>query len=316
MIITLGDKLLKIIIIGQSDFGASTVERLIKNRNNSVLAVFTPPPTKTGQEDPMVKVSKINNVKIFQFPKLNSKEATKTFQNLKADLCVMAYVTDIVPEEIIFFPKFGTIQYHPSLLPKHRGPSSINWAIINGESKTGLTIFWPDKGLDTGPILLQKEVQIGANDTVGTLYFNKLFPLGIDAIKESVDLIRSGLYPMKNQDEHVATYESWCKKEDVQINWNKNVNDLHNLIRGSDPQPGAHTTLKSQSISIFGSHKLIGTQNEIPGLVLSLDKTGIRIACLGGSILFEKVRQKNDRKISAFEWSKSVKLKINDVAGR
>ena len=316
MIIDLGDKLLKIIIIGQSDFGASTVERLIKNRNNSVLAVFTPPPTKAGQEDPMVKVSKINNLKIFQFPKLNSKEATKTFQNLKADLCVMAYVTDIVPEEIISFPKFGTIQYNPSLLPKHRGPSSINWPIINGESKTGLTIFWPDKGLDTGPILLQKEVHIEENDTVGTLYFNKLFPLGINAIEESVDLIRSGLYPMKNQDDHVATYESWCKKENVQINWNKNVNDLHNLIRGSDPQPGAHTTLKSQSISIYGSHKLIGRQNEIPGSILDLDRTGIQIACHGGSILFEKVRPKNDRKISAFEWSKRIKLKINDLAGR
>ena len=316
MIIALGDKLLKIIIIGQSEFGASTIERLIKNTNNSVLAVFTRPPAKTGQEDPMVKISKINNVKNFQFPKLNSKEAIKTFQNLKADLCVMAYVTDIVPEEIIFFPKFGTIQYHPSLLPKHRGPSSINWPIINGETKTGLTIFWPDRGLDTGPILLQKEVHIGANDTAGTLYFDKLFPLGIDAIEESVDLIRSGLYPMKNQNEHLATYESWCKEEDVQINWNRNMNDLHNLIRGSDPQPGASTTLKSKSISIYGSHKLIGTQNEIPGSVIGIDKTGIRITCPGGSILFERIRPKNDRKISAFEWSKKVELKINDVAGR
>lgn len=316
MIIALGDKLLKIIIIGQSEFGASTIERLIKNTNNSVLAVFTRPPAKTGQEDPMVKISKINNVKNFQFPKLNSKEAIKTFQNLKADLCVMAYVTDIVPEEIIFFPKFGTIQYHPSLLPKHRGPSSINWPIINGETKTGLTIFWPDRGLDTGPILLQKEVHIGANDTAGTLYFDKLFPLGIDAIEESVDLIRSGLYPMKNQNEHLATYESWCKEEDVQINWNRNVNDLHNLIRGSDPQPGASTTLKSKSISIYGSHKLIGTQNEIPGSVIGIDKTGIRVTCPGGSILFERIRPKNDRKISAFEWSKKVELKINDVAGR
>ena len=316
MIIALGDKLLKIIIIGQSEFGASTIERLIKNTNNSVLAVFTRPPAKTGQEDPMVKISKINNVKNFQFPKLNSKEAIKTFQNLKADLCVMAYVTDIVPEEIIFFPKFGTIQYHPSLLPKHRGPSSINWPIINGETKTGLTIFWPDRGLDTGPILLQKEVHIGANDTAGTLYFDKLFPLGIDAIEESVDLIRSGLYPMKNQNEHLATYESWCKEEDVQINWNRNMNDLHNLIRGSDPQPGASTTLKSKSISIYGSHKLIGTQNEIPGSVIGIDKTGIRVTCPGGSILFERIRPKNDRKISAFEWSKKVELKINDVAGR
>ena len=121
---------------------------------------------------------------------------------------------------------------------------------------------------------------------------------------------------MKNQDDHVATYESWCKKENVQINWNKNVNDLHNLIRGSDPQPGAHTTLKSQSISIYGSHKLIGRQNEIPGSILGLDRTGIQIACHGGSILFEKVRPKNDRKISAFEWSKRIKLKINDLAGR
>ena len=108
------------------------------------------------------------------------------------DLCIMAYVTDIVPQEMISYPKLGTIQYHPSLLPKNRGPSSINWAIINGEDETGISIFWPDKGLDTGPILMQKKVKISEEDSVGSLYFNKLFPMGIEAILESIKKIKDG----------------------------------------------------------------------------------------------------------------------------
>ena len=107
----------------------------------------------------------------------------------------MAYVTLIVPEEVLNQPTRGTIQYHPSLLPRHRGPSSINWPIIMGETRTGLTIFWPDNGLDTGPVLLQKEVEIRDSDTLGSLYFDRLYPMGVAALIEAVDLVRAGTAP-------------------------------------------------------------------------------------------------------------------------
>ena len=136
---------------------------------------------------------------------MRDPEVYEEFRKLKPDLNVLAFVTDIIPQRVLDLPRLGSIQYHPSLLPKHRGGSAINWAVINGETKTGLTIFWPDKGIDTGPILLQKEVEIGPDDTVGSLYFNKLFPLGVEALAESVQLVREGKAPRIAQDEAEAS---------------------------------------------------------------------------------------------------------------
>ena len=163
----------------------------------------------------------------------------------------MAFVTDFVPAEILEAPRLGTIQYHPSLLPKHRGPSSINWPIIFGETETGTTIFWPDDGLDTGPVLLQKRVSIGPDDTLGSLYFGQLFPLGVEAMVESVDLVRRGEAPRIAQDETQATYEGWCKDADARIDWQKPAEQVYNLVRGSNPRPGAHTTHQGGMLRLF-----------------------------------------------------------------
>ena len=139
----------------------------------------------------------------------------------------MAYVTLLVPQPVLDAPKLGTIQYHPSLLPKHRGPSSINWPIIQGETETGITIFWPDEAFDEGPILLQKRVAIGPDDTLGSLYFNQLFPIGVDAMMEAIDLVRAGKAPRIEQDHAQATYESWCKKADARIDWSKPAAEVY-----------------------------------------------------------------------------------------
>ena len=177
---------------------------------------------------------------------MRDREAVDAFKDLNADLCVMAFVTDIIPEAILEAPTRGTIQYHPSILPKHRGPSSINWPLIRGETRTGLTIFWPDKGLDTGPVLLQKEVDIDPDDTVGSLYFDKLFPLGVEAMVEAVILVRDGAAPRAAQDESQATYEGWCKAEDIVIDWSGPAAEVYNLIRGGDPSPGAGQHLRGE----------------------------------------------------------------------
>ena len=157
----------------------------------------------------------------------------------------MAFVTLFVPEEFLNSPTHGTFQYHPSLLPKHRGPSSINWPIIQGSKKTGLTIFWPDNGLDTGPVLLQKEVEIGADDTLGSIYFDKLFPMGVEAMMESLDLVKAGNAPKIVQDEAQSTYESWCKAKDVELDWNKPAQEVYNMIRGANPAPSPSARRKS-----------------------------------------------------------------------
>ena len=175
--------------------------------------------------------------------------------SLRPDLCVMAYVTAFVPEEVLNVPTHGSIQYHPSLLPRHRGGSSINWPIIWGETKTGLSIFWPDNGLDEGPILMQKEVEITGDDTLGSLYFERLFPLGVEAMLESVDLVRDGTAPKIQQDHSKATYEGWCRGDLVRINWHLPTQVTWNLIRGCNPAPGAWTTFEGAKVAVFDSAK-------------------------------------------------------------
>jgi methionyl-tRNA formyltransferase len=229
--------------------------------------------------------------------------------SLKPDLCVMAYVTLFVPEDVLNIPVHGSIQYHPSLLPLHRGGSSINWPIIWGETKTGLSIFWPDNGLDEGPILLQKEVAIGDDDTLGTLYFNHLFPKGVEAMLESVDLVRDGKAPRVAQDHSRATYEGWCRGDLVRINWHMPTQVTWNLIRGCNPQPGAWSTFDGAKISIFDSRKVPAAKSVQPGQVVSIAQDGIQIATADGQILVQRVRPDKGKKIAATEWAAEVGLK-------
>ncbi len=298
---------MNIVLIGQSNFGAEVLNKI--KENYKVSGVFGP----NSNLDPIELACIESDIKFFKFKKLRSKEAINKFQDLMPDLCIMAYVTDIVPQEMISYPKLGTIQYHPSLLPKNRGPSSINWAIINGEDETGISIFWPDKGLDTGPILMQKKVKISEEDSVGSLYFNKLFPMGIEAILESIKKIKDGVAPKINQNEKFSSYEGWCKETDTKINWNSSYKKIHNLIRGADPQPGAHTIFKSNKIFLYGSQLFCSNHKNKYGSILDITKDGITIACKDGEVKINKIRDNNGKKISAFEWSIIVKLKIGDI---
>ena len=179
---------MRIVLIGQAAFGEKVLQKLSEG-DNEIVGVFTTPDIN-GRANPLKELADKLEIPVFQPVKMRDTDVYTEHSKLKPDINVLAFVTDILPESILNFPEFGSIQYHPSLLPKHRGGSAINWAVINGETKTGITIFWPDKGIDTGPILLQKEVEISPDDTVGSLYFNKLFPMGIDAIVESVDLVK------------------------------------------------------------------------------------------------------------------------------
>jgi methionyl-tRNA formyltransferase len=209
-----------------------------------------------------------------------------------------------VPQPVLDAPKLGTIQYHPSLLPLHRGPSSINWPIAMGRTETGLSIFWPDEGLDEGPILLQKKVEIGPDETLGDVYFKKLFPLGVEAMMESVDLVRAGKAPKIPQDHSKKTYESWFKKDIAAIDWSKPVGEVYNLIRAANPAPGAWGTIKGQKVDIFDSAKVAGSG--APGAVLAVDDGGMTIAAGGGAILAKRVRGADGKKIAAGEWAKSA----------
>lgn len=281
---------MKIALIGQSAFGKAVLEALADREEYDIVGVFAAPDGRRRRE-PLATAAEASDIPVWQFKRMRDQKCIDVFRSLDADLCVMAYVTDIVPNEIIDAPSNGTIQYHPSLLPLHRGPSSINWAIIQGDTETGLSIFWPDEGLDTGPILMQKRVEIEPDDSVGSLYFNHLFPMGVEALVESVDQVATGNAPRIVQDENHATYEGWCGSQDARVDWSQNAGRVHNLIRGCDPQPGAWTTLNDEKISLFGSTEASRDNTPVdPGTILSIDETGMTVSTDISSVKIKRVR--------------------------
>jgi methionyl-tRNA formyltransferase len=299
---------MRIVVHGQQAFGKAVLEALLK-RGETIVAVYCGPEKEGQKIDPLKEAAVAKGLPVFQPKSYRKPEVWEQFASLKSDLCVMAYVTLFVPEEVLNLPTHGTIQYHPSLLPKHRGPSSINWPLIWGEKKTGLSIFWPDNGLDTGPILLQKEVPIQDDDTLGSIYFDKLFPMGVEAMLEGVDLVKAGKAPKIKQDESQATYEGWCKAENVEIAWAKPVHEVYNLIRGASPQPGAWTKVQGKTVQVFESLKVAGGSQGATGEVLAVDDKGLLVAAQGGQILIQRVRPEGGAKTAAQDFAKAAGIK-------
>ena len=191
---------MRIVVHGQQAFGKAVLEALLK-RGENVVAVYVAPEKPGAKADPLKEAALAANLPVYQPDSYKKPEVWEEFKALKPDLQVMAFVTLFVPEEFLNMPTHGSIQYHPSLLPAYRGASAINWPIIKGETETGLSIFWPDNGLDTGDVLIQKKTPISNTDTLGTVYFDRLFPMGVDAMMESVDLVKAGKAPRIKQDE-------------------------------------------------------------------------------------------------------------------
>ena len=267
---------MRIVVHGQDAFGKAVLEKLLA-RGDNVIAVCCAPDKAGRPEDPMKVFAREKGLPVHQPKSWKTPEALELVQSFKADVCMMAYVLLFVPQPVLDAPKLGTFQYHPSLLPDHRGPSSINWPIAMGKTKTGLTIFWPDEGLDEGPILLQKTVDIGADESLGDVYFKKLFPLGVDAMLESLDLVKAGKAPRVDQglkaDQKKGSYESWFKKDVAEIDWSKSAADVYNTIRAANPAPGAWSTINGQKIDVFDSARVAGPG--IPGEIISIDRKSV-----------------------------------------
>src|SRR5579871_1804662 len=179
---------MRIVIIGQRDFGKAALDAFL-GRRDEVAGVFCAPEKAGSPPDPLRICAQERGIPVWQLASLKTAEARQALQALNADLGVMAYVLQFVPQDFCAIPRHGMIQYHPSLLPKYRGPSSINWPIIRGDAETGLTIFRPTDGLDEGPVILQKRTPIGPDDTLGSVYFDRLFPRGVEALLEAAELV-------------------------------------------------------------------------------------------------------------------------------
>ena len=304
---------MRLIVMGQQAFGKSALEAILEKGEDEVVAVYCAPDKEGKPIDPIKTFAEEKGLLIHQPASFKDKNNLDTMRSLNADLCVMAYVIIFVPKEARDIPTHGSICFHPSILPKHRGPSSINWPIIGGETKSGLTIFWPDDGLDEGEILLQKHIDIMPDDTLGTVYFEKVFPLGIEATLEAIALVKAGNPPRIVQDKSLATYESWCRKADAEIDWSKPVDVVYNLIRGTNPQPGAWTIHDGNELKIFDCIKVNSFGK--PGEVVNVSEEGITVATNGGGILVKRVKPHDDKKMTSFDYIAKVGLTTDAVFG-
>jgi methionyl-tRNA formyltransferase len=302
---------MRIVVHGQQAFGKAVLEALRK-RGENVVAVYAAPEKEGTKADPLKEAALAAKLPVYQPASYRKPEVWDEFRALKPDLQVMAFVTLFVPSQFLNIPTSGSIQYHPSLLPKYRGPSAINWPIIAGEKETGLSIFWPDDGLDTGDVLLQKTTHIGPSDTLGSVYFDRLFPMGVEAMLEAVDLVKAGKAPRIKQDDARATYEGRCGPDNARIDWGKPWQQIDRLIRGCNPAPGAWTTLDGKSLKVFEAKPLpakdpkgIGGKM---GEIVELASDGFTVVCADGRIRVLRVQALDGPKIAAGEFAGSARL--------
>jgi methionyl-tRNA formyltransferase len=308
----------RIAIIGQQDFGKAVLQAFL-SRGDSVAGVFCAPEKPGAKPDPLRLAAEAAALPVFQLPSLKSPEARQILGRLEVDLGVMAYVLQFVPQDFVNIPRHGMIQYHPSLLPRYRGPSSINWPIIRGEVRTGLTIFRPTDGLDEGPIVLQRETPIEPDDTLGSVYFDRLFPMGVAALVEAADRVVNRRYDEISQDESQATYEGWCRAEEAQINWHNHVDLVYNLIRGCNPVPAAWTTFKGQKLQLFDARKhpfrRFADVNGGIGSVARVGSESVFITAQGGQIEVFKLRYGEGKKLPAPQLCAEAGLGPGSVLG-
>ncbi len=303
---------MRIVIVGQGPFGEKVLQVLIR-KGEEVVGTFSPP-DKRGEG--MSILAEKSRIPFFRPGLMKEPEVYEAYVNLKPELAILAFVTDIIPEKFLAVPPLGTICYHPSILPRHRGASAINWALIQGDPRTGLTIFWVDQGIDTGPILLQKEVEIKPDDTTGSLYFNKLFPMGVDAMVEAVELIKKGNAPRIPQDDSKATYEPPCDDRVASVNFEKPIKDIYNLIRGCDPQPGAYTAYQGKRVRFYEAKMSSSVIDKQPGEIVAIEEGSVQIAVRGGIIQIGKLRLDKGEKIGPAEFAKSIDGKVGDRFGK
>ena len=298
---------MRIILIGQAVFGKDTLDALIKQGEN-IVGVITVS-GKAGQ--PLVELAEYSGFPVLQPGRLKDPEAVEWVREQTPDLLVLAFVTDFVPKEMIETAAHGGINYHPSLLPKYRGGSAMNWAIISGEKETGVTIHQINEGVDTGPVIIQERVAIDADDTLKSLYFQKLYPLGIRMVADAVRLIREGKASPKNQDHSLGSFQPVIKESDVIIDWGQSTQKIYDLIRGSNPAPGATTFFRGGKLKIWEGSLCAG--NGKPGEIIDIKSDqGFVISTSDGAILAVRVQYKDTGKISATEFVEKIGLNIGD----
>jgi methionyl-tRNA formyltransferase len=295
---------LRIALFGQAAFGKDVLERLLA-AGHEIVGVYTPP--AGARPDPTAELAEAHGLRLLRHARFRRKgeaipELVEEHAKLDAELNVLAFVTAIIPTEILDAPVHASLCFHPSLLPRYRGGAALAWQIILGAEEVGVTVFRPDAGVDTGPIVVQKGgVRIGPEDTSGTLYFKKLYALGVDATVEAVDRIARGTATFRAQEESHASAQGLVDDAVARIDWAKPAATLDRLIRGCDPQPGAHALRGDEPVRLFDARLEPGVPTEAPGTLLGVADGRMHVAARSGRISFARARVGSGGKVAAAE---------------
>ncbi len=302
---------MRIVLFGQASFGAETLQKLLDQKENIVGVITTTDPPNQTHSNPVKQCAERNHIPLLQADKLKTRETIDWVTDLNPDLLVLAFFTSFVPQEMIDCATHGGINYHPSLLPRYRGGSAINWAVINGETETGVSIHFIDSGVDTGPVLLQKKVVIEPEDTVKSVYFNKLYPLGITMMADAVRMIRENKIAPTIQDESKASFQPVITSADTVIDWNKPTSMIYNLIRGSNPVPGAGSFVNTIYCKLFDCCPVDGCGK--PGEILAITDDGLTVATADGAIKIKVIQQPGSKKQPAAVFAEANQLTCQTV---
>jgi len=268
-------KNIKVIFMGTPTFAVPVLEKLIEN-TNVILVVSQPDREKDRKGNilptPTKKLAMENNIEVYQPTKI--KESYEYITSLNPDIIITCAYGQIIPEEILNCPKYGCINVHGSLLPKLRGGAPIHHAIINGDNKTGITIMYMDKKMDSGDIISQEELEISENEILDTLY-EKMSFLGANLLIKTLPSIIEGTNQRIKQDEKEVTFGYNITKEEEKVDFNKNAKDIHNQIRGLSSIPGAYCYLDDKRLKIYLSELTSSKSTDTPGKITKIDKTGI-----------------------------------------
>jgi methionyl-tRNA formyltransferase len=284
----------RIALFGQAAFARDVLVRLL-DAGHEMVGVYAPP--ASGRPDPLAEESEKRGLRTFRYKAFRKQgvaisERVAEYRALGAELNVMPYTTVILPPEIVEAPALGSLCFHPSLLPRFRGGAAIPWQIILGERETGVTVFVPDAGVDTGPIVVQKRgVEISATDTAASLYFDKLYPLGIEAMVEAVEAVDAArARPAPQHDAH-ATFQGLVTDAEARIAWDRSADEIGRLMRGCDPSPGAFAERGSgERLRCFDARLLDGAADAEPGTVMGIEGGRLVVAASGGRLAIGKLR--------------------------
>lgn len=296
---------MNIVFMGTPEFAVPTLEKLIKYHN--VIAVVSQPDKPKGRGKKLVptpvKEFALNNgiTNILQPNSIKDENFIPELEKLNADVFIVVAYGQILSEKVLNIPKYRCINVHGSLLPKYRGAAPIQWSIINGEEKTGVTIMYMEKGLDSGDMILKKEIEITKDETYKSLH-DKMSIVGADALIEALNLIESGKSNPEKQDDSLSTYAPMISKETGHINWDNSSKNIINLIRGLNPIPMAYTIYNNQVFKICKAEEILGYNGKIGEIVDIINKKGFVVKTKDSALLITEIQAKGGKKMNTADY--------------